>query len=144
MAGSRRYSSRRGVTKSFTFRKKNEVLTQHKDGRPKRPGATRLALVWILIDVCTSSLTSRILLNIANLLAWRPLSGTAFYLEIRRIPSKRGISEGNAFKKSMFRPLWEPYLTARATCGSSSINTTNAESLQILVCVGISNTYCTQ
>ena len=51
----------------------------------------------------THSLTS---LTLANLLAERPKSGIAFYvLKVECPPKNGGISGGNAFQKSIFRPL---------------------------------------
>ena len=46
------------------------------------------------------------LIVIANLLAWRPLPGTEFYVGIRRMhPKKWGYFWGQSPRKELFRPL---------------------------------------
>ena len=63
--------------------------------------------------VCNVSLISPILLNIAKLLAERPMSGTAVYVGISRItPENAGHIGGQRFpKEHILPPIMEPLPT---------------------------------
>ena len=81
------------------------------------------------------------LLVVANLLAWRPLPGTTFNVEIRRMsPKKWGHFLGKALKKSIFRPR-SILETLLGECGAGQRDP--REKKRVFLCAKDQIHYCT-